>query len=153
MSPVWRQWDMRCAKLTRKMRAVRHVHVKIYNNALYRNSILVMMIKSENHECRCGSLVIAQLAAANRFLAVENGGVTLQTRHVLQVIPGIDPDVFEHPAVVVWKGTRYLLIHCALNRLMNNIAHRSTSIETSLEISYWCVHAVLRVQMSSNLNK
>ena len=56
----------------------------------------------------------------------------LQTRHVLQVIPGIDPDVFEHLAVVVWKGTRYLLIHCALNRLMHSIAHRSPSIETSL---------------------
>lgn len=58
----------------------------------------------------------------------------MQTRHVLQVIPGIDPDVFEHLAVVVWKVARYLLIQCALNRLMHNIAYRSPSIETSLEI-------------------
>ena len=77
----------------------------------------------------------------------------LQTRHVLQVIPGIDLDVFEHLAVVVWKGTRYLLIHCALNRLMHNMARRSPSIGTSLDISYWCLHTVLGVQMLSSLIK
>jgi hypothetical protein len=46
-----------------------------FENVLYRNCILVMMIKSEDHECRCASLVIVQLAAENRSLAVENGGV------------------------------------------------------------------------------
>lgn len=48
---------------------------KNFKNVLYRNCILVMMKKFEDHECRCGSLVIVQLAAENFFLAVENGGV------------------------------------------------------------------------------
>ena len=48
---------------------------KNFENVLYRNCILVMMKTSEDHECRCGSLVIVQLAAENRSLAVVNGGV------------------------------------------------------------------------------
>jgi hypothetical protein len=69
------------------------------------------------------------------------------------VTPGIDPDVFEHLAVVVWKCTIYLPVHCALNRLMHNITHRSPSIEASLELSYWCVHNILGVQILSSLIK
>lgn len=48
---------------------------KHFENVSYRNCTLVMMKKSEDHECRYGSLVIVQLAAENRSLAVENGGV------------------------------------------------------------------------------
>jgi hypothetical protein len=51
---------------------------KNFENVLYKNCILVMMIKSEDHKCRCVSLVIVQLAAENRSLAVENGGVLYQ---------------------------------------------------------------------------
>jgi hypothetical protein len=47
---------------------------KNFENVFYRNCILVLMKKSEDRECRCGSLVIVQLAAENHSLAVENVG-------------------------------------------------------------------------------
>jgi hypothetical protein len=47
---------------------------KNFENVFYRNCTLLVMKKFEVHECRHGSLVIVQLAAENRSLAVENGG-------------------------------------------------------------------------------
>jgi hypothetical protein len=48
---------------------------KHFENVLFSNYTLVKMKKSEDRACRYGSLFIVQMAAENRSLAVENGGV------------------------------------------------------------------------------